>query len=413
MIILLCTQEAFDILIFMQKTEKKSEKQNNTRKFKAAYIFIYAPIGVLCPLIGQYLSSIGFSGTQIGTVTAVSTGVAIFASTFWGDKYTNCRDGRKVLFFLCIAAAAMALLNSFITVFAIFTITYGVMYFFQGPVMGLADAMVLESDENFASVRLCGAVGYALSVFAGGKIGGLLGLDKIFIVYAVTFVIGGLIVMTIRLQNAHPHEIEKTSDTEDKIKFSELFKEKKAIALIICGIFMFGTNVANNTYFSFLFRDGGGTVAGVGTAFLLMVGSEAPFMALAPKLAAKFSQQRLIAAAMILSAVRFGWYASGPSSQWLIALFFLQGMVNGVLLVEYMKYISSVVNPRVIGIAVSAFYAVSSNGGTILCNFFGGVAMDHFGSVGVYGLFSTLNVIGVVMYFAFGLHKQKKSKKDE
>lgn len=386
---------------------------NNTTKFKFAYVFIYAPIGVLCPLIGQYLSSIGFSGTQIGTVTAVSTAVAIFASTFWGDKYSNCRDGRKVLFFLCIAAAIMALFNSFITVFTVFTMTYGIMYFFQGPVMGLADAMVLESDENFASIRLCGAVGYALSVFAGGKIGGMLGLDKIFFVYAVTFVIGGLIVMTIKLRNVHTYEVEKNANTVEKIKFSELLKEKKAIALIICGIFMFGTNVANNTYFSFLFRDGGGTVAGVGTVFLLMVGSEAPFMALAPKLAGKFSQQKLIAAAMILSALRFGWYASGPSYQWLMALFFLQGMVNGVLLVEYMKYISSVVNPRVIGIAVSVFYAISSNGGTILCNFFGGVAMDHFGSTGVYGLFSMLNVIGVILYFAFGLHKNKKSKKVE
>ena len=392
----------------MQKKQKKNEKLNNTRKFKTAYVFTYAPIGVLCPLIGQYLSSIGFSGTQIGTVTAVSTAVAIFASTFWGDKYSNCRDGRKVIFFLCIAAAVMALFNSLITSFTVFTVFFGVMYFFQGPVMGLADAMVLETDENFASIRLCGAVGYALSVFAGGKIGGLLGLDKIFFVYAVTFVIGGFIVMTIKLQKVPLHKIEETAKAREKIKFSELLKEKKAVALIICGIFMFGTNVANNTYFSFLFRDGGGTVAGVGTAFLLMVGSEAPFMALAPKLAGKFSQQRLIAAAMILSALRFGWYASGPSHQWLIALFFLQGMVNGVLLVEYMKYISSVVNPRVIGIAVSAFYAISSNGGTILCNFFGGVAMDHFGSVGVYGLFSALNVVGIIMYFAFGLQKKKK-----
>lgn len=65
-----------------------------------------------------------------------------------------------------------------------------------------------------------------------------------------------------------------------------------------------GTNVANNTYFSFLFRDGGGTVAGVGTIFLLMVGSEAPFMALAPKLSRKLSQERAIVLAMALSAIR-------------------------------------------------------------------------------------------------------------
>ena len=37
--------------------------------------------------------------------------------------------------------------------------------------------------------------------------------------------------------------------------------------------------------------------------------------------------------------------------------------------------------------------------------------MDHFGSVGVYGLFSALNVVGIIMYFAFGLQKKKKIEK--
>ena len=99
----------------------------------------------------------------------------------------------------------------------------------------------------------------------------------------------------------------------------------------------------SNTYYGFLFRDGGGTVAGIGLVFLLMVGSEAPFMGLAPKLALKFTQEKLIAIAILISALRFGWYATGPSYQWLIATFFLQGAVNGIILVEYMKYISSVV----------------------------------------------------------------------
>lgn len=394
-------------------------KKKELLKFKGLYFCTYGALGVLNPLIGQYLSSIGFSGTQIGTVTSVGTAVAIFASTFWGDRYSNSKNGRLVILLLCTAAAVMGVASSFITAFVLFTIAYGVMYFFHGPVNGLTDAMVLEKNhEDFAQIRLCGALGYAAAVFVGGRVGGRLGLGNIFYIYAGAFLAAAVIIASLHqrvsVEGSQTPEASagKTAKAKkEKIRYTELLRDKKTIELILCGIFVMGTNVANNTYFSFLFRDGGGTVAGVGTIFLLMVGSEAPFMALAPKLSRKLSQERTIVLAMALSAIRFGWYAFGPSWQMLMALFFLQGMVNGILLVEYVKYISAVVEPRLIGIAVSAYYAVSSNVGSILCNFFGGVAMDHFGSVGVYGLFSLFNVVGVVLYLLWGLHKPKRAER--
>ena len=373
----------------------------------AFYFFGYAAMGVMNPLISQYLSSIGFNGTQIGTVTSVATAIAVFASAFWGDRYTNSRDGRKIIAMICLAAAVMGIVNTFVTVFFLFVLSYGLQYFFQGPVMGVSDALVLENDhDNFSSIRLCGAVGYAAAVFAGGKIGDEFGLTNIFYIYMGLYVLAAVTVMMTSNR-------EKRSDGEhrksERVGYGQLLKDKKALQLIICGIFVMGTNVANNTYFGFLFKDGGGTVAGIGTAFLFMVGSEAPFMALAPKLCRRFTQEKVIVAAMILSALRFGFYALGPSDEILLMTFFLQGMVNGILLTEYVKYLSNAVSPHHIGIAIAAFYAVSSNGGTIICNFFGGVAMDMFGSIGVYALFSILNLIGVVLYLLFGLHRTSKT----
>lgn len=61
--------------------------------------------------------------------------------------------------------------------------------------------------------------------------------------------------------------------------------------------------------------------------------------------------------------------------------------------------------------AVSAFYAIGSNGGGILCNFLGGIVMDLYGSAGLYLFFGILNVIGVILYFIFGLHKSEKKGK--
>lgn len=381
---------------------------SNSVKLKTLYFFIFSAMGVMNPLISQYLNSIGFSGTQIGTITSVSTAVAIFASTFWGEKYANSKDGRKVIIFLCIAAGMVGILNSFVTVFAVFVFTYGLMFFFQGPINGASDSMVIENGVEFASVRLWGAIGYALAVFAGGRIGDHFGLGNIFYIYAVAYLVGAIIITQV---TAKPHEGNTKAEvarSKDKVGYRDLLADKKAVELIFCGIFICGSNVANNTYFSFLFLDGGGTMSGVGTAFLLMVGCEAPFMALAPWLSRKITREKALLFAAILQAARFLWYATGPSAAMLMATFFLQGIVNGILLVEFVKYISSVVEPRLIGIAVAAYYAISSHIGTILCNFFGGIAMDYFGSTGVYGLFGIINCFGVVLFVLFGLHKKEE-----
>ena len=71
------------------------------------YFFIYCPLGIICPLIGQYLSSIGFSGTQVGTITSLGTGTAILAGLFWGKIYANTSRKKILLAFMCLAAATL------------------------------------------------------------------------------------------------------------------------------------------------------------------------------------------------------------------------------------------------------------------------------------------------------------------
>ncbi|MBK5261352.1 MAG: MFS transporter, partial [Peptostreptococcaceae bacterium] len=57
--------------------------------YVGVYAFTYGAMGMMLPLIGQYLDKIGFSGAEIGSIMATGTGVAIFASIFWGDIYNN------------------------------------------------------------------------------------------------------------------------------------------------------------------------------------------------------------------------------------------------------------------------------------------------------------------------------------
>ncbi|MEG0156790.1 MAG: MFS transporter, partial [Anaerovoracaceae bacterium] len=369
-------------------------------------------IGTLLPLLGQYLSTLGFSGSEIGIVTGTGTMVSIFAGPFWGKVYANSKGKQKLLLGLCLCAALVALFLMQVGIFPLFVGIFALMYFFQSPIMALSDAMTVEHKQPFGFIRLWGAVGFAAGGLLAGEVAKYLQLKWIFIFYGLCYLTAAIILIFIHRGGLHqgnsPQEKAAAREEKEKKSYRHLFANKRYLQLLLCAFFFCGTNVANNTYFSFLYVEGGGTVAGVGLAFFLMAGSEAPFMAWTARLARRFTLEKLLLFAMILSTLRFAWYATGPDSTVLLLTFFLQGMVNGILLVEFIRYIARLVQPDYSGVAIALYYSLSSGGSTILCQLVGGRILDFTGSWGVYLFFALLNLMGTLLYLFFGLQKEEK-----
>ena len=223
--------------------------------------------------------------------------------------------------------------------------------------------------------------------------------------YAAAFFITACLILTENEPLMHKEE-------KEKIKISELFQEKNFVKLLVAVFFLMGTNVANSTYFGFLFTQQGGDVEGIGVAFLLMAGSEAPFMALTPKLSKKIGSEKLLLAAMILTVIRFAFYSTGPSCELLLATFFLQGMTNGIILVEVVKYFGRVAGPRLSNMAISVYYAIGNNLSVILCSLISGIILDIAGPKSVYLFFAAFNSISVFLFVLLGMHKPRFSDDD-
>lgn len=365
------------------------------------YFFIYCPLGIVCPLIGQYLSSIGFSGTQVGILTSLGTGTSIFAGLLWGRIYANSQRKRIILASMCAAAAVLGMASTSTAVFAIYAFIYCGMYFFQGPLHGLADSFVLDKSERFSAIRAVGAAGYAIAVFVAGKYAENHGLKNIFYMYGAAFLIAAILFMRQREPSSHKNE-------EEKIGIKVLFKNREFVKLLICSFFFMGTNVANSTYFGYLFREEGGSIAGIGLAFLLMAGSEAPFMALTPRLSKKFGAEKIILIAMIVTAARFWFYSTGPDYTLLLGTFFLQGIGNGIILVEMVKYFGKIVEPKLSGISIAVYYAIGNSLSVIVCSMISGMILDWRGPCSVYGFFAAYNMLAVILYVALKMYKPAK-----
>lgn len=383
--------------------------------FVGIYTFTYAAIGMLFPLLGQYLALIGFSGVQIGVVTATATAVGIGASPFWGYRSHHSKDSDRVVMILCIIATLIIVSLVFVKQYALFLIGYAAFAFFQTPIMPLTDAMTLENRVPFGAVRKWGAIGFAVGVFIAGQIADATSLVIIFPLCAFGYTVTWIIIA--RLRRAGKTESEKPADgscgehAADGSKkkrhgdYGILLRNKKLMALLFAAFFISGTNVANNTYFGFLYKDVGGGIAGIGLAFLLMCSSEAPFMAWVGRIEKIITMERMILISMIISALRYLWYSTGPAPGLLLGTFFLQGMVNGIVLVGFVQYVSKLVEPAMIGMAMTLYQAVSSSSSSILCQFIGGLILDYYGGIQVYLFFAVYNLIGVILYAGFKLYK--------
>lgn len=378
--------------------------------FVGIYTFTYAAIGMLVPLLGQYLQSIGFTGIQIGVVTASATAVGIVASPFWGHCSHHARDNTRVVPFLCLITTLIAISMIFMKEYGFFLLAYALFSFFQTPIMPLTDAMALEARAPFGAVRKWGAIGFAAGVFVAGQLADATNLGILFPLCAFGYATAGVIIVSLRRTGNRETEIQpvqskKIRKNKNPGNYNVLFKNKKFMALLAAAFFICGTNVANNIYFGFLYKDVGGSIAGIGIAFLLMCGSEAPFMAWTERISNKFTMERVILISMILSALRYLWYSTGPAPELLIGTFFLQGMVNGIVLIEFVRYIAKLVEPAMIGMAMTLYQAVSSYCSSILCQLIGGAILEHYSGVQVYLFFSIYNVIGILLYLGFRLYR--------
>ena len=142
-----------------------------------------------------------------------------------------------------------------------------------------------------------------------------------------------------------------------------------------------------------------------------MTGSEAPMMALAPWLSRKIGIEKLILVCGVITVIRFGLYAAGPGYEIMLGTFFLQGISEGIILVEIVRYFNKIVGERLSGIAISVYYALGNNLSVIVCSFFGGVMLDIAGPGAVYLFFTVLNAAGVILYVLLGMHKGSEMKK--
>jgi PPP family 3-phenylpropionic acid transporter len=294
---------------------------------------------------------------------------------------------------MLIASAAAALVFCLLTSYAWVVLLFILLSLFQSAITPVSDSLALsyayKQNMQFGNLRLWGAIGFAISVFFTGKAVEAWGVNAIFFCYGGAFVLSTLFLRRIPDQGTE-------FGTNVFQGMRQLIRLPRFLLFLVSAFFIFGAINAHNIYFALYYQHIGGTVAGIGFAFLLFAGSEAPFMKAAGFFVRRWGLEMTILTAGLVCAIRWLWYGTAPSAAAVIALFFLQGISVGFYAASAAQFVREN-TPASLQVTALAIFASFGQGlGSMTCNLFGGIIMDYAGILATYYFFGVITVLGLI-----------------
>ncbi|MFC3883279.1 MFS transporter [Bacillus songklensis] len=373
------------------------EKGYTKAVFVLFYFLVFFGIGGLFPLLSVYLSDVvGLSGAEVGTIMSISPVVMIFIQPLWGMIADYTQKPRLVLTLTLMGTGMVGYFFSFIEQYAAFLVIAALLAFFQSSIIPISDSIALnyvqKANGNYGAIRLWGAIGFAVSVLVVGRLAETFGLKIIFYVFAVVLFLAALFAWQLPKES----QTLKVNLRED---VSRLVKMPKFMLFLLATFLIFGPIYANNFYFSLYITGLGGTLTGVGLAFLFAAGSEAPFMKFASSWIQKLGILHILLLSSFIALVRWTLYFFEPSLTIVYATTILQGFSTGLFIPAALQYVRDLAPTNVRATAVSLYAAMGNGLGSWFCTFLGGLMLEKYTVSTVYGFFSVLTLVGCALTF--------------
>jgi PPP family 3-phenylpropionic acid transporter len=138
------------------------------------YILYFAVMGMYLPYFNLYCYHLGFSGFNIGVLSALRALAMVISPMAWG-ALADRSGGRRPIYILCTAVSAgiwvFFLFTEDFAVMAALTLLYGIFY---APVISFLEALTMESlggeKQRYGRIRAWGSISFIAVVLVFGRL---------------------------------------------------------------------------------------------------------------------------------------------------------------------------------------------------------------------------------------------------
>ena len=161
------------------------------------YFMYFAALAALMPFLVLYYQQLGFSGAQIGLLTALSPLISLVGAPLWTGLADATRRHRLVLSLAILGALLLALVFPWFKAFGAVALIVGLFSFCIAPIVPLSDsatmAMLAGEKASYGRVRLGGTLGWGIAAPLVGMLVQAYGLKLAFWSYSAVMAVALLV----------------------------------------------------------------------------------------------------------------------------------------------------------------------------------------------------------------------------
>ena len=393
-----------DVTVETAETNTPESKQKTRFWNYAGINFTYYITMALAGFVNIFLQSIGFNAQQVGAITAINSGVGIFASPFWGMLSDKIRSVKKVIIIALIVGpilfALIPMASGIGTGITALFICIPIAMFFRQPTMALLDNWMLKNAAaeklDYGALRAFGALSYALASIALGYILPLTGVAFTFYANAV-LTLPALLLIFFSKSSAEDKGLGKKSLTFKEMRFGQLFKNYYLITYILFSIIQRIPFQCSNTFLPFLVTSVGGNTAQMGFAMGVRAFVEIPVMLLLKPLRKRMPLYVLIMIATGLFMVECFMYSFASSFGMIIVISAFHGIGNGMMITAGSSYVFSLAPENLKATSQTILGAMNSAAG-IIGGLLGGALIEVIGIQDFYLIIGIMILAALAMF---------------
>lgn len=361
-----------------------------------------------------YLQQVGFSPSQLGFVSAISSAVGIASVAFWGMVSDRLGSVKKVLILvLCTTALFYSLVpliptGQAYTVLAL-TIALPFVNFFRGSASTFVENLLVRNCNelrlNYGLLRSLGSILFTVGSLIISSLLPFLGVENTFWLSGVLMLIPIGFTFFSREPSAGAKPAKKKGGG---MHLGELFQNQAYLLFLGFSLIFYICTTCEANYIPYFMAavdvpsEQYGVLMGYRALF------EVPFLLLMVRLRRRFPLRILVIFSPVLMALEcLGFFLFARSLPTMLLFCTFYGLGNGLFIGSSLNYLYELAPDHLKASAQAFFVAVSSVAG-ILGNLLGGVLFDGVGAAPFYAVVAGLFLLSALIFY-LSIRWEKKS----
>lgn len=380
--------------------------------FARAYYFAFmGGWGFILPFLNLFYVNLGFSGTQIGTITSTSSIVGLLFAPLIVSEIKKRSNARSILQTIVVLGALGYFLLGQQTIYLVILGIVFVHSLAVSGVMPVSDSMAVSVSKStgsgYGSVRVFASLGWIVTVLASGWLIERFGFIAGFIGVTLMWISGAGIAFFIQPDYFASKLNLQLPKTNLATTFKRVIRDRTLLGFAVALIFIGFTNSGVLQFENVFLAELGASKRIISVAGILGAVVELPFMLYADRYVRRYGADRILLIAIIMTVLQRAAVLIFPSIIMIMMVRFIGGIAFSLYTVSFIGLISSRTDESETGTVIALYTVTLASLVNILAAPVSGAIFDIVGARWLYGLAASGYAIGAVCIWITRPHQTK------